>query len=283
MKRSDGAKAWSTVLSELAQVRVSVEWERPTWRVSWQDGPTREALMSRAAALGEYRVGAPLPFEDLRFARNNSAMAVAVAWLARGSPESPAAARAAIAEVEASCADIGYPQTQFDADVLAAADLLRRMSHGDIAEMGSLLAQAAPPVPPSVMPAAGPELTGRVVTYRWPAGGPPDELLGPSDQRPEPGAENGRPSSCQRCGKPLHSGGSRVAGPRSTAAAPAGRRRIVHGTGLRRDIPADARAEGRGRESSGGGSTALLVLRPEPYPAPLVPVPAATPPDTSAR
>jgi hypothetical protein len=32
MKRSDGAKAWSTVLSELAQVRVSVEWERPTWR-----------------------------------------------------------------------------------------------------------------------------------------------------------------------------------------------------------------------------------------------------------
>jgi len=67
MKRSDGAKAWSTVLSELAQVRVSVEWERPTWRVSWQDGPTREALMSRAAALGEYRVGAPLPFEDLRF------------------------------------------------------------------------------------------------------------------------------------------------------------------------------------------------------------------------
>jgi hypothetical protein len=41
MKRSDGAKAWARVLSELAQVRVSVEWERPTWLVSWQDGPTR--------------------------------------------------------------------------------------------------------------------------------------------------------------------------------------------------------------------------------------------------
>ena len=40
------------MLSELAQVRVSVEWERPTWRMSWQDGPTREALMGRAAALG---------------------------------------------------------------------------------------------------------------------------------------------------------------------------------------------------------------------------------------
>jgi len=64
MKRSDGAKAWSTVLSELAQVKVSVGWERPTWRVSLLDGPTREALMCRAAALGRYRLGAPLPFAD---------------------------------------------------------------------------------------------------------------------------------------------------------------------------------------------------------------------------
>ena len=67
--------------------------------------------MGRAAALGGYRVGAPLPFEDLRFARSDSALAVAVAvavaWLARGSPESPAAARAAIGEVEAFCADTG--------------------------------------------------------------------------------------------------------------------------------------------------------------------------------
>jgi len=41
MRRSDGARVWSTVLSELAQVRVAVEWERPTWRGAWQDGPTR--------------------------------------------------------------------------------------------------------------------------------------------------------------------------------------------------------------------------------------------------
>ena len=99
MKRSDGAKTWSTVLSELAQVRVSVEWERPTWLVSWQNGPSLEALMGRAAALGGYRLGAPLPFDDLRFARSNSGMAVALAWLVRGSPESPAAARAVIADV----------------------------------------------------------------------------------------------------------------------------------------------------------------------------------------
>jgi hypothetical protein len=115
MKRSDGAKAWSGVLSELAQVRVSVEWERPSWRVSWQDGPTLEALMGRAAALSRYRVGAPLPFEELRFVRSDSPVAIALAWLARGSPESPAAARPAIAEVEAFCAETGYPQTRIDA------------------------------------------------------------------------------------------------------------------------------------------------------------------------
>jgi len=56
-----------------------VEWDRPTWRVSWQDGPTREALMGRADALGGYRVGTPLPFQDLRFARSNSGMAIALA------------------------------------------------------------------------------------------------------------------------------------------------------------------------------------------------------------
>src|SRR5664279_3080749 len=151
VKRSDGAKAWSTVLSELAQVPVSVAWERPSWRVSWQDGPTREALMGRAAALGTYRVGAPLPFEDLRFARSSSALALAVAWLARGSPGSPATARAAVADVEAFCADTGYPQARFDAGTLAAAELLRRVGHGDIAEMGALLARAVPPVAASVM------------------------------------------------------------------------------------------------------------------------------------
>ena len=95
--------------------------------------------------------------------------------------------------MEALCADTGYPRTRFDAGALAAAELLRRVGHGDIAEMGALLAQAVPPVAAAVMLGAGPELTGRVVTYRWPAGGrPPAELLGPSDQRPEPGAETVR-------------------------------------------------------------------------------------------
>ena len=116
--------------------------------------------MGRAAALGGYRVGAPLPFEDLRFARGDSGAAVAIA-VARGSPESPAAARAGIAEVEALCADTGYPQTRFDAGALAAAELPRRVGHGDIAEMGALLAQAVPPVTAAVLLSAGPELTGR--------------------------------------------------------------------------------------------------------------------------
>ena len=139
--------------------------------------------MRRAAALGEYRVGAPLRFEDLRFARSNSAVAIALAWLARGSPETPAAARTAIAEVEDFCTDTGYPQTRFDAGALAAAELLRRVSHGDIAEMGLLLAQAVPPVAPADMLGPGPELIGRVVSSRWPVGGPPEELLGPCRRR----------------------------------------------------------------------------------------------------
>jgi hypothetical protein len=87
--------------------------------------------------------------------------------------------------------------------------LLRRVSHGDIAEMGLLLTQAVPPVAPSVMLVPGPELTGRVVTYRWPTGGPPGELLGLSGPQPEPGADNAHPKTCQRCGKPLNTNGSR--------------------------------------------------------------------------
>ena len=155
-------------------------------------------------------MGAPLPFEELWFARSNSAVAVALAWLARGSPESPAAARAAIADVEAVCADTGYPRTRFDAGALAAAELLRRVSHGDIAEMGLLLAQAVPPVPPADLLDAGPELTGRVVSSRWPVGGPPEELLGPAaGDRPEAGSGTGQSRTCQRCGKPLKTDGSR--------------------------------------------------------------------------
>ena len=206
--------------------------------------------MGRAATLGKYRVGAPLPFEDLRFARSNSGVAVALAWLARGSLESPTAA---IAEVEAFCEDTGYPQARFDAGTLAAAELLRRVGHGDIAEMGALLAQAVPPVAPAVMLSAGPDLTGRVVTYRWPAGGPPDELLGPTGQRVEPGGETVRPSACQRCGKPLRTDGSRGGRPARycsgacRTAAHRARRRTAP------DIPQLARRGGSWSVGSSGG------------------------------
>ena len=77
MRRADGAKAWAEVLSELARVAVTVECEQPAWRVRWRDGPTRRVLMDRAAALGRFRVGSPLPFEQLRFTRSDSAVALA--------------------------------------------------------------------------------------------------------------------------------------------------------------------------------------------------------------
>ena len=167
--------------------------------------------MHRAAALGEYRVGAPLRFADLRFARSNSAVTIALAaWLAQGSPETSAAARATIPEVEAFCTDTGYPQTRFDAATLAAAELLRRVSHGDIAEMGSLLAQAVPPRSRrSTCSPPGPELTGRVIIYRWPAGGPPEIYSGRSGQPAEPQADTARARICQQCGKPLNTDGPR--------------------------------------------------------------------------
>ncbi len=174
--------------SELAQVEVSVEWARPAWRVCWQDGPTREALLTRAAALGTYRVGAPLSAEALRFIRTNSAQAIALGWLAIGVTDQ--------AQIEAWCEDTGYPEQRFDGSTLAAADLLARLGRGDTAEMGALLEQASPPVRPPAQLDPVPELTGRVTSIRWPAGGPPESLLGPqtpADTQP----------TCQRCGKPL--------------------------------------------------------------------------------
>ena len=179
--------------------------------------------MVRAAALGEYRVGAPLPFEELRFARSSSAVAIALAWLERGSPGSPAAARAAIAEVEALCTDMGYPQTRFDAGTVAAAELLRRVSHGDIAEMGSLLAQV--------------RVSVGAVGWSVPAGRPVARLTNCSDlpanvlrlDRAPPVPEP--VSGAANRSKPTVPG---VAGRPSTAAAPAGPQRTARCTALHR-------------------------------------------------
>jgi hypothetical protein len=211
MGRPDGAKIWARVLSELAQVTVTVEWERPSWRVRWRDGPTRQVLMDRAAALSRYRVAAALPFDQLRFTRTDSPLAIALGWLAWGSPESTARAREVLPEIEAFCADIGYPQTRFDDPTLGAADLLSRVGHGDIYEMGELLALANPavtPRPPSVEP--GPDLPGAVTSYRWPSGGPPVDLLGPT-ARPLPDVPSTEQAAvtCQHCGRPLGYDGPR--------------------------------------------------------------------------
>ena len=149
------------------------------------------------------------PFEELHFARGNSAVAVALAWLARGSPESQAGARAAIAEVEAFCADTGYLQTRFDPGALAAADLLRRGTTATSRKWVRCSRRPFPPVPPADMLRPGPELTGRVFSSRWPVGGPPDELLGPSGHRSEAGSGAALPRTLQRCGKPLSTDGFR--------------------------------------------------------------------------
>jgi hypothetical protein len=210
MARSDGAKAWAGLLSELADVPVMVEWERPVWVVRWWDGPTRDALMARAVALGAYRFGRPLLVEELRFSRRNSAEAVALGWLAVGGPASGSLADG-IAAVEEFCDSTGYPRFRFDDRALGAADLLVRLSGGDHYEMGRLLAGAVPGVPPvTVLPDTGPDLRGRTES-RWSRGGPPVELLGPAGPPGQPpvqvasekpaSAEAG--SSCQHCGRSL--------------------------------------------------------------------------------
>ena len=241
MGRSEDAKVWANVLSELAQVDVAVQWERPAWRVRWQDGPTRQVLMDRAAALSRYRVAAALPVEQLRFARSDSPVAIALSWLARGSPGSPARARAAVAEVEAFCADTGYPRTRFDDRTVASADLLSRLGGGDTTAMGELLSRATPPLAPQPPATAGPDLPGRVVSYRWPSGGPPADLLGPTD-RPLPDTANGQQAAvtCQRCGRPIDTDGGGPRRGRPAKYCSGACRTAAHRAHHREPLPANA-------------------------------------------
>lgn len=204
MTRSDGARQWAVVLSELAGVRVVVEWERPAWRVRWVDGPTRPVLMDRAAALTRYRMGAPLTAQEMRFARSSSGLARALAWLTladqAGRPD-------AVDRVERLVEDTGYPQDRADEADLAAAELLNRLAGGESVHMGRLLAAASPPVPPRPLARPAPDLAGEVVSYRWPIGGPPAELLGsspPSEPLVPSDAEAPEElRTCARCRTPL--------------------------------------------------------------------------------
>jgi hypothetical protein len=187
------------VLSELADTPVTVEWERPAWRVRWVDGPTRSVLMDRAVALGRYRVGAPLPAPDLLFSRRSSPLALALAWLRVGDR---AGRGDAFGLVEQFAEDTGYPLDRFDAPGLAAAELLARLAAGESRLMGELLAQAYPAVPPHRPVRTMPDLKGRVVSIRWPVGGPPAELLGPTEPTTTAGSGD-LDRRCEYCGAAL--------------------------------------------------------------------------------
>jgi len=207
--RSVGASRWATVLSELAGVPVVVEWESPSWRVRWVDGPTRAQLLDRATALDGYGIGAPLVVAQMRFSRRVSAVATAVGWLAHGSQGGMAAEY----DVDLWCADTAYPQLRAGAELLAAAVVLAAVSRGDSAVLAALMTSAWPPLAPAALP--GPvtdELPGRVVSFAWPGrGGPPARLLQPADApaAPEPPVaptQEPTPSTigvCARCGDPL--------------------------------------------------------------------------------
>jgi hypothetical protein len=199
--RSDGARTWAVVLSELAGVAVTIEWERPSWRVRWVDGPTRRVLADRAEALGRYRVGSPLPAEALRFSRTSSPSALALAWL---SVADRAGRSDADGLVEQIAQDAGYPQDRADPTTAAAADLLCRLAGGQSVVMGRLLADAHPAVPPRPATRPVPDLVGRVVSIRWPAGGPPAHLLGPGEPT-GPAVDEPAMRVCAYCGTRLPS------------------------------------------------------------------------------
>jgi hypothetical protein len=197
------------VLSELAGVPVVVEWDSPSWRVRWVDGPTRAQLLDRAIALDAYGIGAPLPVGQMRFSRRVSAVATAVGWLAHGSQGGTTAEY----DVDLWCADTAYPQQRAGPELLATAVVLAAVSQGDTDVLATLMTSAGPPLEPAALP--GPaidDLPGRVVSFSWPGrGGPAAHLLHPAETpaAPEPAAALTRPpvpttvGACGRCGVPL--------------------------------------------------------------------------------
>lgn len=118
-RRADGARIWSVVLSELAQIPVTVDWDAPAWWVRWTDGPTQPVLTHRVLELSQYRIGRPLDAAALRFRRSDSA--VALAWLCIPRPESQDQVWECLAEVEALCESTAYPLQRSDPAGRAAA------------------------------------------------------------------------------------------------------------------------------------------------------------------
>lgn len=197
------------MLSELAGVQVVVEWESPSWRVRWVDGPTRVQLLDRATARDGYGIGAPLRVAQMRFSRRVSAVATAVGWLAHGSQGGMAAEY----DVDLWCANTAYPQRRAGAELLATAVVLAAVSRGDSAVLTALMTSAWPLLAPAALPGAVvEELPGRVISFVWPGrNGPPMHLLRPAETpvAPEPAvalAQEPTPSAmgvCARCGDAL--------------------------------------------------------------------------------
>lgn len=206
-RRADGARIWSVVLSELAQVPVLVEWDAPAWRARWTDGPTQAALTHRVQELSPYRIGRPLDAAALRFSRSDSASAVALAWLRTPRPVSLEQVSNSLGDVEALCERTAYPLHRADPPDRIAAKLLAAVAQQDRWQMGALLSAAVPAVDQLLVTAdAGPELTGRVVSYRWPKAGPSPELLGftpPASAFKTDTATGVDRSLCEQCGTPL--------------------------------------------------------------------------------
>lgn len=230
-KAAAGARDWATVLSELAEVTVELDYERPAWRVRWTDGPTVAMLADRAQALSQHRVGEPLTIDRMRFERHISPFGMALAWLGLDAPDKDVPISLALGSAESAAEALPYPE-RCPPETRTAGELLASLAWSDPQRMGELLAQAHQPVL-STTPAAPSldELPGRVESLLWLRGGPPPALLGQapvaepvtkaddrltaasSEQAPLPAAHDTRTSGspgnetrhetpvCARCGR----------------------------------------------------------------------------------
>lgn len=146
MSRRSQARALAEHLTTQAGTPVTIDWDNPsgrpgcgTWRVEWTDGPTTTALRRTAAAHARFL--APLDVAALRWARQYSPTAWAVALLTRAEHATlPDTATHAVALVEYDLHHIDA--ADWTPTTLRTAADLAHGGHGDPHQMAAALLRA---------------------------------------------------------------------------------------------------------------------------------------------
>lgn len=144
--RARAAATLATHLADATATPVNICWDNPTrrpggghWRVEWTDGPTTATMRSLAAAHARWVT--PLEVTKLRWARQHSPTAWAVALLAHAKQATlPGAAGQAVALAEYDLHELDA--TGWDPATRAAAADLAGAHHGDLHQMATALIAA---------------------------------------------------------------------------------------------------------------------------------------------